>query len=97
MHTWIKALSAELSGLARRPGAAMALIGFLLAQMSLQADVYVPEWVANSILTPAVFWIGEAMILVGVALFIAPDVRRFLAPPRVPQVRRQAETEAPAA
>ena len=83
MRNWIKAQGVELAELARRPGAGMAFLGFLLAQMSLQADLYVPEWLARSALTPAAFWTGQAMIVLGAAWFMLPEVRRMMAPPRV--------------
>jgi hypothetical protein len=61
----------------------MAVLGFLLAQMSLQADLYVPDWLARSVLAAATFWLGQAMIFTGAAWFVVPEVRRLMAPPRV--------------
>ena len=83
MRDWFKIQGAELAELVRRPGAGMAVLGFLLAQMSLQADLYVPEWIARSVLATAAFWLGQAMVFAGAAWFVLPEVKRFMAPPRV--------------
>ena len=85
MRDWFKGQGAELAELARRPGAGMAVLGFLLAQMSLQADLYVPDWLARSVLAGAVFWLGQGMIILGAAWFVLPEVRRLVAPPRAPR------------
>ena len=83
MRDWVKGQGAELAELVRRPGAGMAVLGFLLAQMSLQADLYVPDWLARSVLTAAAFWLGQAMIVSGAVWFVLPEVKRLVAPPRV--------------
>lgn len=83
MLDWIRSQIAEVAELARRPGAGMAILGFLLAQMSLQADLYVPEWIARSALPYASFWLGQSMILAGAIWFVLPELKRLMAPPRV--------------
>ena len=83
MRDWFKGQGAELAELARRPGAGMAVLGFLLAQMSLQADLYVPDWLARSVLAAAVFWLGQTMIFAGAVWFVLPEVKRMMSPPRV--------------
>lgn len=83
MLNWVKGQGAELAELARRPGVGMAILGFLLAQMSLRADLYVPDWLANSVLAATAFWLGQAMIFTGAAWFVLPEVKRLMAPPRV--------------
>jgi hypothetical protein len=95
MRTWFKEEIAVLAALVRRPGAGMALLGYLIARMALQADIYVPDWLADSLLAPAAFWMGEAMIAVGAAWFILPEIKGLLAPARA--VRPQPESsQAPA-
>jgi hypothetical protein len=96
MLDWIKAQGSELAELARRPGAGMAVLGFLLAQMSLQADLYVPEVIARSALAVAAFWLGQVMIVAGAAWFVLPEVKRMMAPPRV-RPARTTDDRAPAA
>ena len=85
MRDWFRRQGVELAELARRPGLGMAILGFLLAQMSLQADLYVPIWLAGTVLSDAVFWMGQAMIVAGAVWFVAPEVKRLFAPPRVPR------------
>ncbi len=96
MQDWFKGQVGQLAELARRPGAGMAVLGFLLAQMSLQADLYVPDWLARSVLAAAAFWLGQAMILAGAAWFVLPELKRLMAPPRVPRAPAH-DDRAPAA
>ena len=80
MRTWFKEEIAVLSALVRRPGAGMALLGYLIARMALQADVYVPDWLADTLLAPAAFWMGEAMIAFGVVWFVLPEIKGLFSP-----------------
>jgi hypothetical protein len=77
MKTWFKDEWTTAQSLLRRPGAGMAILGYLLARMSLQADLYVPDWLAGTVLTPAVFWIGEAMVAIGLVWFVVPEIKRL--------------------
>ena len=87
MKTWFKEEIAVLKALLRRPGAGMAFLGYLIARMSLQADVYVPDWLASTLLAPAAFWLGEAMIAFGVVWFVLPEIKGLVAPARTGGLR----------
>lgn len=95
MRTWFKEEIAVATSLLRRPGAGMAFLGYLIARMSLQADVYVPDWMADTPLTAAFFWLGEAMIAFGVVWFVTPEIKGLVAPARAPKPR-PAPSAAPA-